>query len=209
MEDAITNPACPHLRVRVVFDPGGAELADEHSPLVVRLDDQGHTLAVSGWQGHFRTAPLGYAWKHFGDHEKVSRYLSICYGARAEFVTVPDTRSFGWVVIAHPEYVAMFGGEGAEHPGQRWIAQTLAHTITEVTAYTDREAWQVVAERHVTGVQVRTFDDDRGEESTQFTAWEETDRIDGFLTYDWATDQARHYLAGEVLDCKRCPVHGA
>lgn len=210
MEDAITRPPCPHLRARVVFNEGTAELDEDTSPLVVRLDDEGHTKVVSGWQGKFNVSPLKHAWRRFGNADQVRRYLWLGYGARAEFTTEPDDRSFGWVVIAHPEYVATFGGEGDQHPGDEWISQTIAHTLAEVRAYADREGWEVVIEERATGKQVRFFDDaDIADEAEDFTVWKETARLVGFLTWDWASDQAGHYLAGAVLDCKQRASHGA
>ena len=205
-ENIIEDPKCPHQRVRVLFDADGAELDDDASPLVVRLDDQGRTTVVTGWQGNFNPSPIGYAWKHFGDADKVCRYLAIVYGARAEFVGTPDPRTFAFVVIAHPGFVAEFGGEDEEHPGQAWISQCLAQTVKEVTAYAAGEAWKFVRDQLVTGDLTRSYDDkDRADDVEEFEDWEETDEWgSGFLDYDYAHDQARHYLAGSVLDCGEC-----
>jgi len=210
VEDIIIEDAsCPHQRARLVFDPNGAELDDDTSPLVVRLDDQGRTTVVTGWAGNFNPSPIGYAWRHFGDVEKVCRYLAIMYGARAEFVGVPDPRTFAFVVVAHPGFVAEFGGEGEEAPDKKWIAQAVAQAVKEVTAYAEGEAWAVVAEQAITGKQIRFYDHDRSDDVEDFQEWEETERLGGYLDYDYAKDEAERYLAGEVLDCKKRRAHGA
>lgn len=210
MEDFISDDLCPHYRARVVFDDADAALHDDASPLVVRLDDQGHTKVVSGFQGRFNAAPIGYAWKQFGDVRKVSLYLAMHYGARIEFVGVPGPRTFAFVVVAHPEFVATYGGEGEEDPDPKWVSQILAVCVKEVTAYAAGEAWQIVIEKRVTGKCVRFFDEaGRSDEAEDFEEWEETNGFGGYLDYDFAVDQAERALAGEVLDCKKRLVHGA
>lgn len=191
--------------MRVLFDANGAALDDDTSPLVVRLDDQGATTVMSGWQGTFNTGPISHAWKRFGTTEQVSRYLWLGYGARTEFVGTPDPRTYAFAVVAHPDFLATFGGEGEEAPTPQWTSQVLAQTVTEVAAYAAGEAWQFVLDRQVTGTLTRFYDDDRPEEATGFCEWEETDEGDGpFLDYDWAYDQAWRYLAGEALNCREC-----
>jgi hypothetical protein len=208
MEEAniIEDPKCPHQRVRVLFDEDSSILDDDTSPLVVRLDDQGHTAVMSGWQGNFNPAPIGYAWKHWGDIRKVCTYLATNYGSRAEVVGTPDPRTFAFVVVAHPGFVETFGGEDEEHPGQAWISQCLAQTVKEVTAYAAKEGWMFVRDQLVTGELIRSYQDkQRADVVDKFADWEETDEcVSGFLDYDYAIDQARHYLAGSVLDCREC-----
>jgi hypothetical protein len=161
---------------------------------------------MGGWQGSFNPAPIGYAWKHWEDARKVCTYLAINYGSRAEFVGVPDARTFAYVVVAHPGFVATYGGEGEEHPGQAWVSQCLAQTVKEVRAYAATEAWQFVRDQLVTGELIRSYEDmHRPDVVDSFEDWEETDEwVSGFLDYDHAIDQARHYLAGSVLDCREC-----
>ena len=209
MEEAniITHPKCTHQRVRVVFDPEGGDLDDDDGkPLVVRLDDRGFTTVMGGWKDNFDVNAVGYAWNHFGDVERVRAYLKETYESRAEFVNTPDPRTFAFVVIAHPHYVATFGGQGEEHPGEQWIAQTLAQTVKEVTAYAAGEAWKFVLDRLVAGKLIRSYaDPDRHDEVIDFADWEETDEwSETLLDYDWTLDAARRFLEGSVLDCKEC-----
>lgn len=206
MDNIIEHDKCPHQRMRVMYDEEGAVLDDDTSPLVVRLDDQGRTTVMTGFQGNFNPSPIGYAWKHFGDIRKVVTYLAISYGARAEFVGVPDPRTFAFVVVAHPDFVAEFGGEGEESPPQGWVSQCLAQTVKEVTAYAAGEAWKFVRDQLVTGEVIRSYDHGNRENVvTEFEDWEETDEwCSNFLDYDFAMDQARQYLAGSVLDCREC-----
>lgn len=205
-ENIIEDPKCPHQRVRVLFDEEGGHLDDEPGPLVVRLDDRGRTTVVGGWQGNFNPNPIAYAWNHFGDMRKVCTYLALTCEARAEAVEVPDGKTFAFVVVAHPDFVATFGGEGDEAPTPQWISQVMAQTVKEVTAYARGEAWKFIRDQLVTGDLIRSYDDKhRPDQVERFEEWEETDEwCRGFLDYDYAKDQARHYLAGSVLDCRKC-----
>lgn len=210
MEQIITDPACPHQRVRLKFSMRPGRFKDANGPLVVRLDDKGNTSVVAGFHGNFNTNPIAYAWKRYKNVNKVARYLGIYYGAVTEFVGDPNERSFAWAVIAHPDWIATFGGEGDQAPDKQWISQSMAVALKEVDAHVNGWSWAFVGERLVTGVRTLVFDEPgREDETAEFERWEETGYFDGYLDEDWAEDEAQRYLAGEVYECKRRYGHGA
>lgn len=209
-DNIVTDASCPHYRVRIVFDGENAKVENETGPLVVRLDDQGRTTVVGGWQGNFNPAPIGYAWKEFGNPEQVCEYLSTNYSSRADFVGVPDPRTFAFVVVAHHDYIAEFGGAGEEAPGEQWVSQALAQAVKEVESYAAGHAWAYVVEERLDGLQTRTFQNDRRPtETIEFHEWNEALTSDTYLDYDFTVDEAKRHLAGEVYDCKKRCSHGA
>lgn len=205
----LVDATCPHQRVRLVFDAEGTELDDDTGPLVVRMDDQGRLTVVSGYQGSFHPRPLGAAWRLFGgDAAEVCEAMRITHESYAQFVTVPDARTFGYVVVAHPEWIATFGGEGEERPDESWIRLGLAVTAEKVTAYINRESWEFVHDTLITGTLTRSYDSDLEDESVPFEEWVEGEAFGSYLSYDDAAAEARAYLSVQTRTCKRCQ-HGA
>ena len=209
-DNIVTDESCPHYRARIVFDGPPTKIDNETGPLVVRLDDQGRTTIVGGWQGNFNPAPIGYAWKEFGKPEQVCKYLLDNYSSRADFVGVPDPRTFAFVVVAHHDYIAEFGGAGEEAPGEQWVSQALAQSVKEVESYAAGQAWSYIVEERLYGLQTRTFQNERrAPETVEFSEWDEALVSDSYLDYDFAVDEAERHLAGEVYDCKKRTSHGA